>query len=104
MNNLKTYKNILKEYDEDIALNATILIGINVALTPTNIEMVTHGLYTERLNKLWDSVLWELPEDTRKICKRIAAVHHDYEISHEMDGLGGCVPKTYRELNQVWLS
>ena len=99
MKNLSVYNDIFKEFDDqEIALNATILISINCAIYPTDDELFTNGLYVDRLKEYFDTVLWELPQEKRELCLKIWKAHHTYNICKDLNGLGGCVKKSYKEI------
>ena len=99
MKNLEIYKGILDEFnDVETALNSTLLISANCVLVPTDEEIETLGSYASRLNVVWDEILWEVPSSKRELCKQIANAHYDYDLSRYMSGLGGCTPKSYKEI------
>lgn len=101
MTNQEIFNIIRNEFTEEIAINATILISINMTLTPLDEEMVTYDLYTTRLKSQFMDVLWRLDDEKQDLCMKIWKAWHTFEVCHDLDGLGGCTKKPLKELIDI---
>lgn len=96
MNYYKIFKAIKEEYGEEIALTAVQIYTIN--LTPsfyTKDEFYENA--SEFLRKEARKVLWE-NDDTFFLCWKVFGCIHEWESRQSLQGLGGCVAKTFKQL------
>ena len=96
MNYYTIFKAIKEEYGEEIALTAVQIYTIN--LTPsfyTKDEFYENA--SEFLRKEARKVLWE-NDDTFFLCWKVFGCIHEWESRQSLQGLGGCVAKTFKQL------
>ena len=91
------FKAIKEEYGEEIALTAVQICTIN--LTPsfyTKDEFYENA--SEFLRKEARKVLWETDDDTFFLCWKVFGCIHKWGSRQSLQGLGGCVTKTFKQL------
>ena len=91
------FKAIKEEYGEEIALTAVQIYTIN--LTPsfyTKDEFYENA--SEFLRKEVRKVLWETDDDTFFLRWKVFGCIHEWESRQSLQGLGGCVAKTFKQL------
>ncbi|NCQ52028.1 hypothetical protein GW796_09060 [archaeon] len=101
MKNQEIFNIIKNEFDEEIAINATILICINKTLIPLNNEMINNELYSDRLKKQFESVLYQLTDEKISLCLDIWEVWHTFEICQDMHGISGIVKRSLKEIIHI---
>ena len=99
MDLLSFHSDILTEgFSEEIALYTTTLLALNYTTKPKPKDLSEAGRYTKRLRKKMDIVLRELPDEDRQTCISLWGIFPVYNVRKDMDGLGGCIKATLREL------
>ena len=97
MNYYTIFKAIKDEYGEEIALTAVQIYTINLtSAVYTNkgfLEDASGFLRTEARR-----ALWETDDDTFFLCWKVFGCIHEWESMQSLQGLGGCVAKTFKQL------
>ena len=97
MNYYTIFKAIKEEYGEEIALTAVQIYTIN--LTPSfYTKDAFYENASEFLRKEARKVLWETDDDTFFLCWKVFGCIHEWESRQSLQGLGGCVAKTFKQL------
>lgn len=99
MNPYKISKDLRAEgFDEEVISNVVVINGLHMSkkIRPRHIDTI--GLYTQELKEKSRDVLWETTDKVFGEAWELSQIIYDYELTHSLNGLGGCVAKTYREL------
>jgi hypothetical protein len=98
MNFKRLFNQVATEFNADVALLVVQINTISLSLEPTLEEIQTPGLFGKRVEDLARNTLWETDEKELELALTIERLVYDWEISQDMNGLGGCVQKTFKEL------
>ena len=100
MNPIKIYDQIDEEYGHEIAILALVGLTMNYTKSIKNrhLKRKNKGLYTAELRDSIKELLFNC--DDAKIEKALQLVDswYDYELGLSMQGLGGCVQKSLKEI------
>ena len=96
MNYKKLYAAVKDEYSDDIALSVCIAYSIHMQTDIEDEDLTESGRYQKRIEEQIRHVLWE--NDNIDLIIDIESRVYTWEICQEMDGLGGCTPKLFKEI------
>jgi len=96
MNYNRLYAAVKEEYSEDIALSVCIANAIHLNLEIEEEDSTDSGRYQKRIEENIRDVLWE--NDNIDLIIDIESRVYTWEICQEMDGLGGCKAKLFKEI------
>lgn len=97
-NYVKLYDAVKAEFNDEIALSVVQILTINHSVKPKKKDMVTKGLFRDKILKKSKKVLWEVDDDTYDLAVKIWDVVPSWETRQEFNGLGGCTIKCFKEL------
>ena len=96
MNYNKLYAAVKEEYSEDIALSVCIAYSIHMQTDIEDEDLTESGRYHKRVEENIRNVLWE--NDDIDLIIDIESRVYTWEICQEMDGLGGCKAKLFKDI------
>jgi hypothetical protein len=99
MNFKRLYNAIKDEYSEDIALSVCIANAIHLNTDVEEEDMTESGRYQKRIEKHMRDVLWE--NDDIDLILDLESRVYEWMVSNDLSGLGGCVPKLFKEIKGV---
>ena len=92
----KLYSLASKEFPHSVCIGLCAAHAIHLSM-PIKLKDITEtGRFWGRVEKKIRKTLWQEPE-LDLIVKLCFAVY-DVEVSHSLQGLGGCTPKTFSEV------
>ena len=99
MNYADAFKIIKSEgFPDEVAILVTVMCGLNMVKPMKKRHITTRGLYTKELESQFKTVFWEHAPEVIVEAKAIWEVWHTYDCCQKMQGIGGCVAKTIRQL------
>ena len=96
MNYKKLYAAVKDEYCDDIALSVCIAYSIHMQTDIEDEDLTESGRYQKRVEEQIRYVLWE--DDDLDLIIDIESRVYTWQICQEMDGLGGCKAKLFKEI------
>ena len=96
MNYKKLYAAVKDEYSDDIALSVCIAYSIHMQTDIEDEDLTDSGRYQKRIEEQIRYVLWE--NDNIDLIIDIESKVYTWQICQEMDGLGGCKAKLFKEM------
>ena len=100
MNYKKLYDAVKDEYSDDIALSVCIAYSIHMQTDIEDEDLTESGRYQKRYHKRVEEnireVLWE--NDDIDLIIDIESRVYTWQVCQEMDGLGGCTPKLFKDI------
>ena len=90
------YRLARKEYSHSVCIGLCAAHAIHLSMSIKLRDMTETGRFWGRVEKKIRKTLWQEPE-LDLIVKLCFAVY-DVELSHSLQGLGGCTPKTFTEV------
>ena len=89
---------VAEDFSVQTAINVVAIhtIHLSMHLKKSDIE-VLNG-FKDRLTKKARKALWEESDEDFDVAFKLAMAIMAFETSNALQGLGGCVPKTFREL------
>ena len=97
MNYVETFNVVKDEFDEETAILVVTALTVNLTMNATMEELTSIGAYTARLTEIIRENLWSHSDKIDLVLKIWEALY-DYQICQSMQGLGGCVAKTIKEI------
>lgn len=94
MDHLRMFNAIREEFGHTIALS---VCQINAISLTTKIKKSPNS-FTDRVIKKARKLLWELSDDDLNLAIDLWEVSFCWDTRQTMDGLGGCVKMTFKEL------
>lgn len=85
------FKAMREEYPENICLAAIQIYTLNLALKP-------NANFEQKILKKAKKVLWEVSEENFDIAVELWQVAYDWECRQSLQGMGGCVTKSFSQL------
>lgn len=98
MNYPELFSELKNEFSDDIALGVCVALGIHISTKITEKDITKPGRYGQKVTKKIRNALWEYSSDDVDLIIRIEAMVYEWDTRRSMDGFGGCVRKTFREL------
>lgn len=92
----KIYSIAAEEYPHNICLDLCAAHSLHLSTKPTKAELLVHGRYWERVERLIRQTLWQ--SDDIDLVVNLCFAVYDVEITHALQGLGGCVAKTFKQV------
>jgi len=99
MNFYEQFKQIEEEFGEEMAVLCVCALSVQLSTKVTNDDLLKRGQFTKKITKKITDVLWEHSTQVPEVLKVIDAIY-DFEIRKQMNGLGGCVQKSLKEIIQ----
>ena len=99
MNYKKLYAAVKDEYSDDIALSVCIACSIHMQTEIEEEDLTESDRYHKRVEENIRNVLWE--NDDIDLIIDIESRVYTWQICQEMDGLGGCKAKLFKEIKGV---
>lgn len=96
MNYKKLYAAVKDEYSDDIALSVCIAYSIHMQTDIEDEDLTESGRYQKRIEEQIRYVLWE--NDDIDLIIDIESRVYEWDISNSLSGLGGCIPKLFKEI------
>ena len=96
MNYKKLYAAVKDEYSDDIALSVCIAYSIHMQTDIEDEDLTESGRYQKRIEEQIRYVLWE--NNDIDLIIDIESRVYTWQICQEMDGLGGCTPKLFKDI------
>lgn len=96
MNYNRLYAAVKEEYSEDIALSVCIAFSIHMQTDIEDEDLTESGRYQKRIEENIRDVLWE--NDNIDLIIDIESRVYEWDISNSLNGLGGCIPKLFKEI------
>lgn len=90
------YSVAIKEYPHNICLDLCAAHSLHLATKHTKKDLLIAGRYWEKVERLIRKTLWQ-SEDIDLVVSLCFAVY-DVETTHALQGLGGCVAKTFKQV------
>lgn len=90
------YTMAIKEYPHNICLDLCAAHSLHLSTKPTKTDLTISGRYRGKVEKLIRKTLWQ-SEDIDLVVNLCFAVY-DVETTHALQGLGGCVAKTFKQV------
>ena len=94
MDHLRIFNAIREDFGDTIALS---VCQINAISLTTKIKKSANS-FTDRVTKKAIKLLWELPDADLKLAIDLWELSDSWETRQNMDGLGGAVKMTFKEL------
>lgn len=95
MNHFKIFNAISEELGPQVALHAVQIMSINLTIDWTD-EFIDNP--TTVIKQKAKELLWELSESDFEFSFKVYQCIHDWDCRQVLQGLGGCKPKTFKEL------
>ena len=96
MNYKKLYAAVKDEYSDDIALSVCIAYSIHMQTDIEDEDLTDSGRYQKRIEEQIRYVLWE--DDDIDLIIDFESRVYTWQVFQEMDGLGGCTPKLFKDI------
>lgn len=90
------YSIAIKEYPHNICLDLCAAHSLHLSTKPTKKDLLVAGRYCERVERLIRQTLWQ--SDDIDLVVNLCFAVYDVEITHALQGLGGCVAKTFKQV------
>lgn len=94
---IKVFNEIEKDFGKELALLTTIAYTIHCSTKPKKKELTGEKSYSERLNNEIKNALFEHYDKLDEVLK-IESVIYDFLTRETLEGIGGCVRKSIKEL------
>ncbi len=102
MTPLEVLIDVRAEFGEHIAALVLSINVINRTMKVKQDDLVVSGAFTVRLRRKVDKFLWEETSEDVDLAWRVAMKLHTYDCCKQLGrpggGLGGCLPKTLKQL------
>jgi len=98
MNPIPLFNQVKKEFDEKTAIVVSCIYAIHICKKVKKKHLKSGSLFTEELTKLFRDSFYELEESELEFCIEVWDCIYDWTIGQSLGGLGGCEPKTFKEL------
>jgi hypothetical protein len=92
------YEAVNKDYGHRVALATVQIMTLNLSMKIKLKDLKTPGRFESRILEKSKKVLWELSSDEYDLAVKCWKVAHDWSIRHSLQGLGGCVYLSFKEL------
>ena len=97
MNYIKVFKAIEEEFDSEIAL--MVIQILTVSQESFNKGRTKYLSEPQKyLRNSFNAIFWEQPEEKQSLAWNLFNTVYDWDIAQEMQGLGGCEVKSFKEL------
>lgn len=97
MNYIKVFKAIEEEFDSEIALMVIQILTVSQeAFNKRRPKYLSEP--QKYLRNSFKDIFWEQPEEKQSIVWNLFNTVYDWCIAQEMQGLGGCEVKAFKEL------
>jgi hypothetical protein len=94
MDHLRIFNAVREDFGDTIALS---VCQINAISLTTKVKKSANS-FTDRVIKKARKLLWELSDDDLNLAIDLWEVSSCWDTRQTMDGLGGCVKMTFKEL------
>lgn len=99
MNYTEVFNSVKAEkYSDEVAILVTMMVGFHVTKIVKPKHITKRVSFEGELEGQFKEVFWEHRPEVIKEAISVWRVLHDYETRKTLDGLGGCVAKTIRQL------
>ena len=98
MNFKKLYDAVNADFDAEIALSVVQIMTINLSTKPTKKNMTGEKSFRDKILKKAKKALWELSDDDFDLSVKLWGCVPSWNIRQDMNGLGGCTVKSFKEL------
>lgn len=90
------YAIAIKEYPHSVCLDLCAAHSLHLSIKPTKTDLTVSGRYLGKVEKLIRKTLWQ--SDDIDLVVRLCLAAYDIETTHALQGLGGCVAKTFKQV------
>lgn len=90
------YAIAIEEYPHNICLDLCAAHSLHLSIKPTKTDLTVSGRYLGKVEKLIRKTLWQ--SDDIDLVVNLCFAVYDVEITHTLQGLGGCVAKTFKQV------
>jgi hypothetical protein len=98
MNYKKLYDAVNAEFDDEIALSVVQIMTINLTTKPKKKNITGEQSFRDKILKKAKKALWELSDDDFDLSVKLWGCVPSWNIRQDMNGLGGCTVKSFKEL------
>lgn len=97
MDHLRIFNAIREDFGDTIALSVCQISAISLTTKIKKSDFNANS-FTDRVTKKAIKLLWELPDADLKLAIDLWKLSDSWETRQNMDGLGGAVKMTFKEL------
>ena len=90
------YRLARKEYSHNVCIGLCAAHALHLSLPIKLKDMAKTGRFREKVEKKIRKVLWQEPE--LDLIVELCFAVYDVEVSHVLQGMGGCTPKTFSDV------
>jgi len=94
----KVYKQVELEFDSTIALEVCLVLTIDLITKITKKDFPIENHFPDKILKKINMLLSDSPPDRVDLVLKIWSVVHEWLMSEEFEGFGGCEKKTIKKL------
>ena len=87
-----------ENYREEIIATVVAMYALELNKEIKPRHMSKKDSFTPELKNTCKKVLWATPSDDFNTAWILSQCVYDYELTHSMDGMGGCVAKSFTRL------
>ena len=95
---VEIYKIVESEYDHHHAILVVSALAIKLTTKTKVKDFNSPGNFTNRINKKTRNLMWEEDPELIELVIRIRDAVAEYEQRQELNGLGGCVRKSLKDI------
>ena len=90
------YRLARKEYSHNVCIGLCAAHALHLSLRIKLKDLTKTGRFREKVEKKIRKVLWQ--ETELDLIVRLCFAVYDVEVSQALQGMGGCVPKTFSDV------
>ena len=98
MNYNKLYDAVATDYGPEVALATIQILTISMTTKTKLKDLKTAGRFTEKIKRKVKDLLWECDPQIIQQAFACWEVSNSWETRQSLQGMGGCVTKTIKEL------
>ncbi len=98
MNFIKVFKEIKKDFGEDVAIITSIILAINYSKKIKPKHLQGKGLFAEEVIKKAKTVLYSIDPEIVNTAITCWKCTPEFITTNDLEGLGGCKKKSFKQL------
>ena len=98
MKAIDVFTEVKNEFSETMAADVLVIVGILMATKPKTKELLGETSFNDRVKAKARKVLWELIDHDFEFAFRITMALNEFKGRRALQGLGGCVVMSLKEI------
>lgn len=94
----RIYNSLALEFNAKIALAVVQIVSLHLSSKIRPEHLLDAGSFLIDLKSEAKKLLWQMPDNDFELAFKLSNLCNDWQTRQQLQGLGGCVPKTFREL------